>query len=142
MTEPIKPMVLPEDWPEDSAHENGCYMNRCCVCSREFRGHKRRATCKLCVTEPIKLPKALRLADALAERRVTQWVHSTGEMPRADGYRVDVECFEAAAELRRLHGEVEELRAIVRGKVVIRKVWADEAGDIQWELVNPEKEPK
>jgi len=57
MTEPIKPMVLPEDWPEDSAHENGCYMNRCCVCSREFRGHKRRATCKACtVTEPIKLP--------------------------------------------------------------------------------------
>jgi hypothetical protein len=57
MSEPIKPMVLPEDWPEDFAHENGCYLNRCCVCSREFRGHKRRATCKACtVTEPIKLP--------------------------------------------------------------------------------------
>ena len=55
-------------------------------------------------------PEALRLADALAERRVTRWVHSTGEIPRADGYRVDVECFEAAIELRRLHAEVERLR--------------------------------
>jgi hypothetical protein len=63
------------------------------------------------MTEPIKQPEALRLADALAERRVTQWVHSTGEMPRADGYRVDVECFEAAIELRRQHDKIEMLQA-------------------------------
>jgi len=101
MSEPIKPMVLPEDWPEDSAHENGCYMNRCCVCSREFRGHKRRATCKLCVTEPIKLPKALRLADALDDEFVS------GRISNDTGRK-------AAAELRRLHAEVERLREALK----------------------------
>lgn len=53
-----------------------------------------------------KQPKALWLADALDERRVTRWVHATGDTPRAAGYAVDVECAQAAAELRRLH-EVE-----------------------------------
>jgi len=73
-------------------------------------------------------PEALRLADELKRPVGTQSTYSA--------------MHQAAAELRRLHEEVEELRAIVRGKVVIRKVWVDEAGDIQWELVNPEKEPK
>jgi len=50
-----------------------------------------------------KQPEALRLADALDERRVTRWVHATGDTPRAAGYAVDVECAQAAAELRRLH---------------------------------------
>ena len=58
----------------------------------------------------INQPEALRLADELATRCVTRWVHSTGEMPRADGYAMDVECVKAAAELRRLHVEVERLR--------------------------------
>ena len=48
-------------------------------------------------------PKALRLADALDERRVTRWVHATVETPQASGYSVDAECAQAAAELRRLH---------------------------------------
>ena len=65
------------------------------------------------MAEPIKQPEALRLADELATRCVTRWVHSTGEMPRADGYAMDVECVKAAAELRRQHAEVEGLRARV-----------------------------
>ena len=76
------------------------------------------------MTEPIKQPEALRLADVPICQRSLEWQSN------------------ATAELRLLHGEVDALRAIVRGKVVIRKVWVDEAGDIQWELVNPEKEPK
>jgi hypothetical protein len=56
----------------------------------------------------MKQPEALRLADALDERRVTRWVHATGETPKASGYAVDAECAQAAAELRRLHAEVEE----------------------------------
>jgi len=35
-------------WPEDFAHENGNYDNKCCHCGRIFRGHKRRVTCKVC----------------------------------------------------------------------------------------------
>lgn len=38
------------DWPEDFAHENGHYANRCTDCGNEFEGHKRRRTCKVCAT--------------------------------------------------------------------------------------------
>jgi hypothetical protein len=48
-------------------------------------------------------PEALRLAERLERRRLTRWVHATGETPRASGYVVDQDCAEAAAELRRLH---------------------------------------
>ena len=58
----------------------------------------------------INKPKVLELADRLERRRLTRWVHSTGETPRSNGYVVDVECVEAASELRRLQGEVEKLR--------------------------------
>jgi hypothetical protein len=34
----------------------------------------------------------------------------------------------------------ERLQSIVQGKLVVRKVWVDEAGDIQWELVDISKE--
>lgn len=40
--------VLSRDWPEDYAHENGSYWNRCCLCSNNFIGYKRRIVCKLC----------------------------------------------------------------------------------------------
>jgi hypothetical protein len=66
-----------------------------------------------------KQPEALRLADALDERRVTRWVHATGDTPRAAGYAVDVECAQAAAELRRLHEVnaelVEALEYVIKG---------------------------
>jgi hypothetical protein len=53
--------------------------------------------------------EALRLADRLEKRRLTRWVHATGETPRASGYVVDQDCAEAAAELRRLHAVNQEL---------------------------------
>jgi len=52
---------------------------------------------------------ALRLAERLERRRLTRWVHATGETPRASGYVVDQDCAEGAAELRRLHAENERL---------------------------------
>jgi hypothetical protein len=36
----------PIDFPEDFGHENGKYINICCVCHRTFVGHKRRVVCK------------------------------------------------------------------------------------------------
>ena len=54
-------------------------------------------------------PEALRLAERLERRRLTRWVHATGETPRASGYMVDQDCAEAAAELRRLHAVNQEL---------------------------------
>jgi hypothetical protein len=38
----------PRDWPEDFAHENGCYLHICCHCHERFTGHKRRVVCKAC----------------------------------------------------------------------------------------------
>lgn len=39
------------NWVEDFSHENGNYMNICCVCQKEFLGHKRRVVCKKCATQ-------------------------------------------------------------------------------------------
>ena len=36
------------DWPEDAAHENGNYLNRCWECNETFMGYKRRTTCRRC----------------------------------------------------------------------------------------------
>jgi hypothetical protein len=36
------------DWPEDFELNNGNYFCRCCLCSEQFTGHKRRVICKLC----------------------------------------------------------------------------------------------
>lgn len=41
---------LPQDWPEDSEHENGNYTNQC-WCGKTFVGNKRRFDCKLCDAE-------------------------------------------------------------------------------------------
>lgn len=35
-------------WSEDSSHENGAYFCLCHHCGRQFTGHKRRVTCKVC----------------------------------------------------------------------------------------------
>lgn len=37
-----------KDWPQDYTHENGFYMNACCLCGATFMGHKRRVVCGLC----------------------------------------------------------------------------------------------
>ncbi len=42
----------PGDWPEDYAHENGCYQCKCFQCGNLFHGHKRRALCKVCHENP------------------------------------------------------------------------------------------
>lgn len=36
------------NFPEDYAHENGNYINKCHSCGFYFKGHKRRVTCKMC----------------------------------------------------------------------------------------------
>ena len=36
------------DWPEDSAHENGNYFNKCVECGANFIGHKLRHVCRKC----------------------------------------------------------------------------------------------
>jgi hypothetical protein len=36
------------NWPEDSAHENGNYSNKCVACDKYFVGHKRRCVCRVC----------------------------------------------------------------------------------------------
>lgn len=48
-TDPIAALVADSrNWPEDSAHENGNYQNRCMTCANTFIGHKRRSNCKSC----------------------------------------------------------------------------------------------
>ena len=59
---------------------------------------------------PTPQPKALELADWLAARMVSNWVHGTGDTPRRNGFLADALCAEAAAELRRQHAEIEALR--------------------------------
>lgn len=44
----ISDAKLVGDWPEDFSGENGNYFNTCCHCGRQFRGYKRRVTCKVC----------------------------------------------------------------------------------------------
>lgn len=36
------------DWHSDTSHENGSYVNICHSCGNQFRGHKRRVTCRVC----------------------------------------------------------------------------------------------
>lgn len=48
------------------------------------------------------------LVERLRERRVTRWVHGTGDTPRHDGLIVDAECAEAATEIERLRQELGE----------------------------------
>jgi len=44
----------PEDWTEDYAYENGNYMCLCVTCGKQFFGHKRRVTCRVCAKpEPV-----------------------------------------------------------------------------------------
>ena len=40
-------------WPEDVSHENGSYYCECCICRRQFQGHKRRVLCKVCTNEEV-----------------------------------------------------------------------------------------
>lgn len=43
--------ISPNDWIEDFADENGNYTNECAVCTKLFRGYKRRKICKVCADE-------------------------------------------------------------------------------------------
>ena len=57
----------------------------------------------------------------LRERRVTRWVHNTGETPRAEGYSTDTECQEAAAEIERLREVLQMLADQHSGEVCSTK---------------------
>lgn len=66
-------------------------------------------------------PKALDMAHRLATRKVTNWVHATGDTPRSSGFCSDQECIEAAALLRTQHAELEDLRKEVERLTEARK---------------------
>ena len=51
------------------------------------------------------------LVERLRGRRVTRWVHATGETPHASGYALDELCAEAADLIESLNLEVDRLRA-------------------------------
>lgn len=40
--------ILPCDWPDDFAGENGNYRNKCPTCGIMYVGHKRRVSCRIC----------------------------------------------------------------------------------------------
>ena len=98
------------------------------------------------MTEPIKLPPIPEHVQILFRDDLRTYARLAVEQNTAELLRelTTLHRWYADVSMRaeKAEAEVERLRAIVRGKVVIRKVWMDEAGDIQWELVNPEKEPK
>jgi hypothetical protein len=62
------------DWTEDFSHENGDYLNTCRTCRTEFRGHKRRMTCKRCST-----PSSTGTPLEPASKSV-HWLDATSEM--------------------------------------------------------------
>jgi len=51
------------------------------------------------------------IVERLRARQVTNWVHATGQTPRASGKRTDPLCAAAADEIERLRAEVAGLRA-------------------------------
>jgi len=50
------------------------------------------------------------IVERLRTRQVTNWVHATGQTPRASGKRTDPLCAAAADEIERLRAEVAGLR--------------------------------
>lgn len=54
--------------------------------------------------------KTLELADRIGGRIVRNWVHATGQTPRANGYRNDPECQDAADTIRAQHALIEQMR--------------------------------
>ena len=50
------------------------------------------------------------IVERLRARQVTNWVHATGQTPRASGKRTDPLCAAAADEIERLTAEVAGLR--------------------------------
>ena len=50
------------------------------------------------------------IVERLRARQVTNWVHATGQTPRASGKRTDPLCAAAADEIERLRAEVAGLR--------------------------------
>ncbi len=53
------------------------------------------------------------IVERLRARQVTNWVHATGQTPRASGKRTDPLCAAAADEIERLRAEVAGLRDFV-----------------------------
>ena len=54
------------------------------------------------------------IVERLRTRQVTNWVHATGQTPRASGKRTDPLCAAAADEIERLRAEAAGLRERVR----------------------------
>lgn len=66
------------------------------------------------------------LIERLRERRVTRWVHATGQTPQASGYKPDPECTEAADTIRALLAELDEARADAQRWMDSAGAWAQE----------------
>lgn len=44
---------MDKNWTEDFGHENGRYSCFCIDCGHEFKGHKRRISCRACTIDSI-----------------------------------------------------------------------------------------
>lgn len=69
-------------WKEDASHENGNYYCNCCVCQRQFLGHKRRVLCKVCDVEEVSPYVASSATTAIRDG----WIWSL-EQPEVSGWR-------------------------------------------------------
>lgn len=110
----------PGDWPEDFAHDNGCYRCTCSTCARSFTGYKRRLMCKICAE--IAASEAT-LREGLIRKAgldPAQWLLVTPTERARDMGAVGQLVLEAnvernlrrelAAALRNLQGQVEQAR--------------------------------
>lgn len=86
LSHPLLDIASPRDWPEDYAHENGCYLRTCCACHQTFTGYKRRMVCKVCANAGAaenQCREALLTATGLSP---TEWALTTpGEMMSIHG---------------------------------------------------------
>lgn len=78
------------NWPEDAAHENGNYLNRCVACKQTFVGHKRRAVCRECNRQEWErwlglTPEQQAIETARNADEIEAWMRSHMHSPNAHG---------------------------------------------------------
>lgn len=132
------------DWPEDFAHDNGCYQNRCCRCDQLFMGFKRRITCKLCAGAAPMTPEpgraeveadfpddTLNALDYFRLSTGTGYAMRHGRVLSADVHRLDHALRAATEQVRVLTGERDALRSEITSAAY--EAWPD-AEDIGWDV--------
>jgi hypothetical protein len=78
---PRNETASPKDWPQDFHLENGNYYCLCSGCGSQFRGHKRRATCRECKLASdarweAMTPEQQEESKARAARLLAEWMAS------------------------------------------------------------------